>query len=194
MARTSGIKTLLTSSESGVSIEVAEGVQSVIMKHIYTDFDSIRKCTPKEECLISPAVHLHSQDVCDEEKLVQYRFKAVIPHYLPLGHSLSSVKVRCGDIKKCSLREMTQQKHQNRAIPYYDVYTDHVTLYSNHFCDVVCSSTEKVCTTKVIALPFGSLYKEDTTSNTTTKMKMKTYICSYLYSDNSLQTVSYLSI
>ena len=188
-----GRKTLgRSSNESDVSIEVAAGVRSVIMKPIQNDFDSIRKSIPKEECLISPVVFLHAEDVCEQKESAEYRYKAMIPHYLPVGHNLSSVKVRCGNIKRGSLREIGREKPQDGTIPYYEVETNYVTLHSNHFCDVVCTSTEKVCTTKVIALPFGLLCKEDTTSIITTRMKMKTYMCSYLYSDSNLQSVSIL--
>ena len=46
--------------ESGVIIQVADGIKSIIMKHVHTDFDSIRKAIPIQECLISPVVHLHA--------------------------------------------------------------------------------------------------------------------------------------
>ena len=151
-----GRKTLVKSSnESDISIEVAEGVQSVIMNHVHTDFDSIRRSTPKEECLISPVVYLHAHDVCEQTESAEYRYKVMIPHYLPVGHNLLSVKVRYGNIKRGSLKEVGREKPQNEIVPYYEVETNYVTLYSNHFCNVVCTSTDKVCTTKVMAFPFG---------------------------------------
>ena len=188
MAVVDGRKTLVRSSnESDVSIEVAAGVQSVIMKHIHTDFDLIRKSTPKEECLISPVVYLHAHEVCEQKESAEYRYKAMIPHYLPVGKNLSSVKVRCGDITIGSLKEIGREKPQDKTIPYYEVETDHVTLYSNHFCDILCTSTEKVCTTKVVALPFGRLQQE---KSVITRMSMKTYLCNYLYGDKGLKSVS----
>ena len=174
-----------------MSIEVAEGVKSVIMKHVYTDFDSIRKSTPKEECLISPVVHLHAHHLCEEKELAEYRYKAVISHYLPHGHSLSSVKVRHGNIKTGFLREIRTGKPEGTGVLYYDVDTQHVTLYSNHFCDIVCTSTDKVCTTKVMAFPFGLIGQQRFDTGVITRMKMKTYLCSYLYSDKDLQYVSF---
>ena len=188
-----GRKTLVRSiDESGMCIEVAAGVRSVIMKQVHTDFDSIRKSTPREECLISPVVYLHAHEVCEQKESAEYRYKAIIPHYLPIGHNLSSVKVRCGNVKRGSLREIRRVKSKDRTVPYYEVNTNHVTLYSNHFCDVLCTSTDKVCTTKVVALPFGWIGQQKVCSRVITRMKMKTYLCSYLYSDKGLQTVSFL--
>ena len=191
VAVTDGRKTVVRSDrKSSVSIQIAEGVQSVILKHVHTDFDSIRKSIPKDECLISPVVNLHAHDdVCEEKESAEYRYTALIPHYLPAGHRLSSVKVRCGNIKRGSLREIRRKKPQDNRAPYYEVEIDHVTLYSNHFCDVICTSTNKVCTTKVMAFPFGLIEKQ---KDQTTRMKMKTFLCSYLYSDNDLQAVSLL--
>ena len=180
----------MSDSESGVSIEVAEGVQSVIMKNVHTDFDAIRKFTPKEECLISPVVYLHAHNVCEQKDLVEYKYKTIIPHYLPAGHNLLSIKVRCGNIKRNFEREIRKEKSKDRRVPYYDINADHITLYSNHFCDVLCTSTEKVCTTKVMAIPFGWIGKQQSDTKTLTRIRTKTYICSYLYADNGLQFVS----
>ena len=190
VARTSGTKTLLSNSESGVSIEVADGVKSVIMQHVHTDFDSIRKYTSKEECLISPVVYLHAQEVTDEKESAEYRYKAMIPHYLPVGHNLSSVKVRCGNIKRGFLREIRRRGPESTTVLSYVVDIHHVTLYSNHFCDVMCTSTDKVCTSKVMAFPFGWIGQQKFGANVITRMKLKTYLCSYLFADNGLQSVS----
>ena len=120
---------------------------------------------------------------------VEYRYKTMIPHCPPAGHMLSCVKVRCGDIKMCCLKKIRRGKPQDRTVPYYEVDTKYVTLYSNHFCDVVCTSTDKVCTRKVMAFPFGWIRQQKFDTSAITWMKMKTYLCSYLYSDNNLQTV-----
>ena len=190
MAATVGHRTLLKSSYSSVTIEVAERVKSVIMQHVHTDFDSIRKSVPNKECLISPVIHLHTKDTCEQDELIEYKYKVMIPQCLTTGLSLSSVKERTGSIKRRSLTEITKCDPQDRSIPYYEVSPEFIRLYSNHFCDVVCTSTEKVCTTKVMAIPFGLIGKQESGTNVITQMKMKTYMCSYLYSDNALQEVS----
>ena len=68
----------------------------------------------------------------------------------------------------------------------------HITVFANHFCDVVCSSTQKVCTSKILVIPFGWISTPDSESQT--DMKMKVYLCSYLYSKRDIRKVSYFPL
>ena len=97
------------------------------------------------------------------------------------------IQVKWGNIDD-KLWEIRKGKPEEKSEPYCEVYNDHVVVYADHFCDVVCTCPEKVCASKLLAFPFGQIDSEPGTLDT--HMKVKTYLCSHLYQDKSHKKVN----
>ena len=144
----------LKSPSSEITLEVAEGLKAVITPHIYTDFEMVNRSIPSHECLVSPVVHFTSHNGNGQES-EHLSFKAKIPHFLPEGYDFSLLKVRLGNLsKKGSLKEVQRGKPQSPNTPYYTADEKYITLYTSHFCEVVCTSTKKICDSSLVILPF----------------------------------------
>ena len=136
-----GEGSVVTYCDSDVTLEVTHNMRTVVMQHSRTNFESVRKAIPQKECLISPVVEFHTLELAGPEELVghRYRYKATIPHYLSRRHNLSCVKVRYGDINKPeSLRMLRKGNPEKENLPCYKIGRKNITIYCNHFCDVVC--------------------------------------------------------
>ena len=119
---------------------------------------------------------------------MEYKYKMTIPHYLPRYYNLSSIKVKYGKLKQpLQMTEVLKGNPQIQSLPCYEVSKKHITIYANHFCDVVCTSVQKICTSKILAIPFGWIGRLG--SDADTHMKVKTYMCNYLYNNNDLKMV-----
>ena len=183
---TNGEALTLKSPDSEITLEVAEGLNAVIMQHVHADFDTICMFIPPHECIVSPAVRFIVQNG-NHEKSEEFMFKAKIPHCLPEGYDFSQLKVRSGNLsKKASLKEIERGKPQSTDTPYYTADEKYITLYTNHFCDIVCTSTNKACDSLTI-LPFGYLYPLKDENET--RAKVKVFLCSYLYSEQDVRMV-----
>ena len=185
-----GEGSVVTYTETDVTIEVTHNIRTVLMQHSQTNFESVRKAIPQKECLISPVVEFHILELAaaEEPEGHRYRYKATIPHYLSRRHNPSCVKVRYGNINKPeSLRMLRKGNPEKENLPCYKIGRKNITIYCNHFCDVVCTSTQKVCTSKILALPFGRIGQDS--CNIQTFTKVETYVCSYLYGDKKLKQV-----
>ena len=183
---TNGEALTLKSPDSEITLEVSKGLKAVIMQHIHTDFEAVCMSIPSHECLVSPAVRfiVHNGNYQDSEHL---SFKAKIPHCLPERYDFSLLKVRLGNVsKKGFLKEVQRGKPQSMDTPYYTADTKYITLYTNHFCDMVCTSTKKTCDSLAI-LPFGYLYP--LTDEKQTRAKVNVFLCSYLYNDQDVRKV-----
>ena len=177
-AVTDGAHVILKAPNAQVSLEVMKGVKTTIIHHIYTNY--IKAVLPEHECLISPIVHFSVKDCGHNSVKFPFKFKARFPHCLKRENDFALVKVRCGNIfEQNSLKEIPQGDPMSSTIPCYNIDGQFITLYTNHFCDVVCSSEEKICHKSLVILPFGYLspHKDDWQ----TYVKVKVFICSYLY-------------
>ena len=190
-AKVIGGGTKLIEPDSDISLEVARGVSAVIVQHIHTNLESVRCAVPKSECIVSPVVSFRVfEDGLGE--VVGWKFKACIPHCLQDTHDLSLVKVRCGNIFNWkSMREVPEGDPKSSMVPCYKIDENCITLYTNHFCDVVCSSEEKLCHKSLVILPFGRLDHDKDERNTFAKVKL--FLCSTLYNLPESRLVSYSS-
>ena len=192
VARTFGKKVKIKDPLSDISVEVATGVRSLVMQSMNMDFHLLRKVIPVTECLAAPVVEFHMDDLIKQEVTEGCKYKITIPHYLTRQHSLSSVRVRYGNLR-CPLMMMEAPERDpgNQKFPCFEVNKKSIIVYANHFCPVVCTSTQKVCTSKILAIPFGWIgtlgYDSDT------HLKVKTYLCSYLYKNSDLNGVRILN-
>ena len=159
------------------------------MQHIHNDFQIVRDVTSSRECLISPVVRFHTANCVGDPTSSGYRYKVTIPHCLPRNHDSSSIKVRYGDIYKGTLREMKLGRPQEVFKPFYEVQDKNILVFASHFCDVVCTSAQKICTSTILALPFGLIRTLDIDSDEQTYVKVKIFLCSILYSNADLKKV-----
>ena len=113
-----------------------------------------------------------------------YKFKLTIPHYVEQDVLVPLIQVKWGNIHE-KLWEIRKGKPEDKFEPYCEVYKDHVVVYADHFCDVVCTLPEKVCASKLLAFPFGQIESEP--GRKKTHAKVKTYLCNHLYQDESLE-------
>ena len=179
-------------SLSDISLEVATGVKSLVMQSVNMDFQLLRKIIPATECLVAPVVQFHMTDQVDQEVTKGCKYKITIPHYLTRHHSLPSMRVRYGNLKRpLMMMEPPEMDPGNQTFPCFEVNKKSIIVYANHFCPVVCTSTQKVCTSKILAIPFGWI---GTGSEPQTDMKLKTYLCSYLYSNNYLKQARFILV
>ena len=106
-------------------------------------FQIVRDVISGRECLISPVVRFHTVESLGDQMPCGYRYKVMIPHCLPRKHDPSSIKVRYGNIYKGILSEIQLGKPQEGFKPFYEVIDKSITVYVDHFCDLVCTSTQK---------------------------------------------------
>ena len=116
------------------------------------------------------------------------KFKLTIPHYVEDENLVALVEVKWGSIDG-KLRKMRKETNAGKDEPYCEVNNDHVVVYANHVCDVVCTCPEKVCDCKLWAYPFGQKCYQPEKDDTI--IEMKTYLCSHLYQDKSLKKVQF---
>ena len=188
--RTYGGSTQVRATCSDISLRTLEGIGSVVMQHIHSNFETIRRAVPRNECLVSPVVRLHIEELGHQRNLEQYKYMVTIPHNLPPDCDVSTVKVRYGNIEQPRLlKELGQNKPLGTAEPYFEVKSDVIEIHSNHFCDIISSCDGTICKSKVIAMQFGSICKEKDSTEVRTYVKIKTYLCNYLYSSETYKSV-----
>ena len=179
----------LVTAESEVSLEVAKGVKAVISQYIYTSFRLASFVIPSNECFVSPVVRFYVQEDDDKDSSVspEFKFKVTIPHCLTNGLELSLLKVRCGNIeRKRSLRTVVRRSPDGAGTPYYTTDEEYITLYTNHFCDILCTSSKKGCNSSLLILAFGSLEQDEEGQ---TYAKVKVFLCNLLFNLTEYRSV-----
>ena len=188
---TNGDHVILKAPNSQVTLEVTNGVKTAVLHYIYPDYKDIKSALPRHECIISPIVHFSVEDSGENSSHFPFKFKARLPHCLQTDSDFAFVKVRCGNIfEQSSLKEVPKGETESSTIPCYNIDGQYITLYTNCFCDVVCSSEEKICHKSLVILPFGSLSPDE--ENCQTYVKLKLFICSYLYNMKDYYLVSFV--
>ena len=178
---TKGESITLYAPDSDVSLEVAEGVKSGIEQRIHTDLTRFPDLIPPDECFVSPIVELLSKEQSVLLKQGQFKYRIKIPHCLRTQQQLSTVKVRCGDVKKKQpFQEVLSGNENAREGAWFDVDVNYIMITTNHFSVFVCSSCgDKSCNDSLVAFLFGSLntFEEDRE----TYAQVKAFLCSTLY-------------
>ena len=198
---TNGNLSVVNDPGSKVSIQVADGVKAIVMQHIYSNLELLHNRYNDGECIVSPVVKVYVKEMQEEQEhrntssqdhenidnKVNHMYELTIPYYVDRKCGLlDSIKVKWGNIRGL-LKELQKDKSVGKFEPYYKVYENHVTVYANRFCDVFCTYPQKVCASKVLAIPFGQI--DLGYGRKETHAKVKTYLCSHLYQDVSLKKV-----
>ena len=186
---TNGEPLTVKSPDSKITLEVPRGLKAVIMQHIHTDYEELDKSIPPHECIVSPAVHFIVKNRKYEESK-EFIIKAKIPHCLPGGYDVSLLKVRLGNLsKKSFLKEVQRGKPQSPNTPYYTADKKYIILYTSHFCEVVCTSSEKICDSALTILSLGHL--DQARDENLTMAKVKVFLCSHLLNRQQVLEVSW---
>ena len=175
---------------SDVSLEVRKGVYATITHKTYTDLEAAECTIPSQECVVSPIVEFKALNDDKDNVNDKPKYTVTIPHCLPKIQDLSLIKVRCGkDSQKGFLREIYRKEDGHfMETPYCEVDQKYINVYMDHFCPIVCTSEKKICDSSLVILPFGSLDHKD---DSQTIVKVKVYVCNYLYNLVENQRVSY---
>ena len=177
-AATIGGPVIIRDPNSQISLEVAKGVKSIIKHEIQTDLEDLKYVIPRNECLVSPVVHFNTQE--SQAKQVGYKYKTTFP--LVVCSQGYSIKVYHGTIHgSTSPPEINDKKPEHEIEPYYEKREDTITLYSNHFSPSFATCEDRVCTSKIVALPFGKIDANGQKPEVT----VKTFLCSHLYTDQA---------
>ena len=155
--------------------KVRKGVISTIIHKFYTGLEEAEHDIPDWECLVSPIATFKATFVETSVAFSQARFKVTIPHCLPEKYDLSLITVRCGkNGHKGFLREIYRKDDGHSAeIPYYQLDSRYIKVYTDHFCPIVCTSKKKICDSSLVILPFGSLdHIHDNPLTTIVKVKV----------------------
>ena len=186
VAITRGTHIILENPDSETLLEVAEGVKAIVKLSNNTELMSMKEIIPENECLVSPVVHFEITETGSSN--AGHKYKATIPH-IASSDQLSSLKVKTGDIQKPeSMQEVKKDKPEKPDEPYYRVNPGTVTLNSSSVCDVMCTSDQKMCTSKILAVPFGCIQIDENANGAETNIefltsvKVKTLLCNHLYS------------
>ena len=184
-AATIGGPVVIQNPNSRISLEVSKGVKSIIKHEIQTDLEDLKDIIPRNECLVSPVVHFNTQE--SQAKQVGYKYKTTLP--LVVSSQKHSIKVYHGDVHggKSPL-EIIEGRPENEIEPYYEKKKDTVALYSNHFSPSYATCEDKVCTSQIVALPFGKMDTEEEEPEVT----VKTFLCNHLYTNQAnVQVILY---
>ena len=153
-------------------------MKSIIKHEIQTDLEDLKDVIPRNECLVSPVIHFNTQE--SEAKQVGYKYKTTLP--LVVSCQKHSIKVYHGDILgRRSPPEISDKKPENESEPYYEKKEDAITLYSNHFSPSFATCEDKICTSKIVALPFGKI----DTNHEKPEVTVKTFLCNHLYTNQA---------
>ena len=131
--------------KSAVSVEVPKDVEGTLWQKVHTEFSRFKGVVPDEECFVGPVVELHLKPLLKEE-IGQHLYRIKIPHCLTSKKQITSVKVRMGDIRRKKLfEELPIKMHSYDTAPCYEVDDQHITIYTTHFCQFVCSACHNAC-------------------------------------------------
>ena len=113
------------------------------------------KTNYSHKCLEKPEHFIHK----DMKEGSLYKFKLIIPHYVDQKDFVPLIQVKWGNIYD-KLTEIRKGNPGDKLEPYCEVYGDHIIVYADHFCDVICTCPERICASKLIAFPFGQIESE----------------------------------
>ncbi len=134
---------MLHKRPSGVKLHIPKSLQGLVMMYLHLDPSPFLEELSDNECLIAPVVECISDCRIIHEKH-DHKFKMVITHNIGNIDELLGVKVRRGDIHKAEpFMEIPRDTPTND--PYYTVDEDHITIYTSHFCQFLCTVCRNTC-------------------------------------------------
>ncbi len=188
---THGEQCTLQDEESDVKLTIPGGLNCSVIGHIHTHTQDILKQIPEGECLIAPVPDYTS--VIKHKQTGQEMFEIKLKHCVKDKNDLKKVRVRTGNIHKNIPFTNIPQSSQERMIvskytqSYFQVDDTYITIYTEHFCQFLCTLCDVECKGEIQALLFGSHFM----ANERTLVHMsKLYLCGPLFSITDFKKVS----
>ena len=173
--RMDGNKAVLRGPGSDVQLHIPEGFHGFISGHAHTDPIPFLKAIPKTECLVSPIVEY---DCTFTSKCRKRLFEIKVPHCVRNRKQFQHIRVWHGDIRKKS----PFTKHTN-----YRVHDQHLTIYTSHFSQFICTVCSQSCHGNAKAFIFGRITP---LRYHPIKSALRIYMCSPLYDITDFKRVS----
>ena len=141
------------------------------------------------ECLIGPIVQLNHHHLEKLRKESKHPFVIKIPHCEQEEQNWKYVIVRLGNINNPNSLQKISPDSKPNGEAYYTVDDHFVTIFTHHFCHVVCSTClPEWCQKSITVLLFGSFSPAD--NSDVTDVELRPYICSKLYNGDDFKMVS----
>ena len=176
--RMDGKKAVLQGPGSDVQLGIPEGIHGFISGHAHTDPNPFLKAIPKTECLVSPTVEYNCTFNSNSHKRL---FEIKVPHCVRNRKQFQHFRVWHGDIHK----RLPFTKHTN-----YRVHDQHLTIYTSHFSQFICTVCSQSCHGNAKAFIFGRITP---LRYHPIKSALRIYMCSPLYDITDFKRVSKLT-
>ncbi len=172
---TQGKQCTLQEEESDVKLTIPAGLNCSVIVHIHTHTQDILKQIPEGEYLIAPVPDYTS--VIKHKADGQEMFEIKLKHCVEDKKDLKKIRVRTGNI------------HDDvpfTSIPdsCFKVDETYITIYTEHFCQFLCTVCDVTFKGGIQALLFGSHFMADTLVHMS-----KLYLCGPLYSITDFKKV-----
>ena len=179
--RVYGNGTVLKAPDSGVRLSVPRDLEAFVFGYAHTGIQHFLSHIPEDECLVAPIAEYHCVYKYENQDQSKNSFKIVIPHCFQGGNTLSSIRVRHGDIYK------SKPFQEIRSFRVSDSY---ITIYTSSFSQFICTSCERICYGQGKAFVFGNLMKYPTLQALSS---VRLYMCSPLYNIKDYRKVRTLN-
>ena len=165
-----GQKDVPQEPQSAVQLNIPEGQKGFISGHVHTDLAPFLDAIPDSECPVSPIVEYNFQNGQKEPgENGGDLFEINIPHVIKNEEDRKKIIVWHGDVHK--------------KIPFtkYDKYTvheKHITVYTSHFSQYMCTVCSESCQGNAKVFIFGHMTP---LNHPPLKSTVRIYICNPLY-------------
>ncbi len=192
---TYGLSCTLQEEVSDVKLTIPAGLHCNVIGHIHTHTQDILKQIPDGECLIAPVPDYTS--VIKHKQTGQEMFEIKLKHCVEEQQDLKNILVRTGDIhnnipfssipRATFFRPQGYFPYLERPVQsYYKVDDTYITIYTQHFCQFLCTLCSEECKGEVQALLFGSHFM---VNDSTLAHVSMLYLCGPLFSINDFKKV-----
>ena len=156
---------------------------------IHLDRAQFAEVIPNNECLVAAIPEFHS---FPERTLPDNKFyKIKLEHCLKSAEDRKLLIVRQGCVRtRDQFEEIHYFPQATKDAAFYEVDEQHITIYTHHFTEFICTVCNKVCEQKARLLIFGSLNRV----NDSTKVTVRPFMCSSLYSIDIFRQVTLMLI
>ena len=171
---------------TNISLELPDNFNGCVLMQVLTYDPTFRdKLIPEEECFISPVVQVKCLSF-----IKQYTglFTLHIPHCLPSSKLESTILVRQWKTED-NFHDLTRINKDELDLDdkCFTVHDDHISMYTRSFSKFTCTVCENLCEPQEHVFICGEL-SPFCLENLTT-VKVKCYLCSYLYKLTEFQQV-----
>ena len=179
---------------SDVSLAIPVGSQGVYMTRVHTDHLQFKGIIPPEECLIGPPTEVEQINFENQTPTrSKYLYRVNIPHCLMDKELWKHIIVRRGDVyRHRPFREMPRRNPKDEEDFGFEVDNKYITIHTDGFSQFICTCGKTVCTASVLVFVMGSM--NPGTEVKGSSIKLKNFLCSFLYNIEDYKQVLYFQI